>query len=132
MRDRASVVTLTNAERDRAGVATLQVSDKLTLAAQLHADQMARLGKLAHRLSRGLVPRPEDRLAAVGYAWRAVAENIAFNQPHAAAVVASWLKTPAHRANILSPSLTETGVGSAPDALGRLYWVQMFGRPTKS
>src|SRR5437867_3246418 len=38
-------------------------------------------------------------------------------------------RSPGHRANILAGSYSETGVVLAPDAAGRLIFVQTFGAP---
>jgi uncharacterized protein YkwD len=124
-----SIVDLTNAERDRAGLAQFRSSTRLMQAAQIHADQMARADRLDHVLNGATYPRPEDRLAAVSYQWRAYAENVAYNQRGAADVVNSWMNSSGHRANILNPSLTEMGAGVARDSSGRPYYVQVFGRP---
>ena len=125
----SAIVQLTNAERSNAGLPALRASSRLNEAAQLHADQMARLGRLAHDLSGAQYPRPEDRLAAAGYQWSAYAENIAMGQRTAAAAMDSWMRSSGHRANILSTSVTELGVGVARDSAGRPYYVQVFGRP---
>jgi uncharacterized protein YkwD len=124
-----AIVQLTNAERSNAGRPALRSSSRLMDAAQLHADQMARLGRLDHVLSGGQYPRPEDRLAAAGYQWSSYAENIAMGQTSAAAVMDSWMRSSGHRANILSTSNTEIGIGFARDSAGRPYYVQVFGRP---
>ena len=125
----STIVQLTNAERSNAGLPALRSSDRLMQAAQLHADQMARAGRLEHVLSGGQYPRPEDRLAAAGYQWSAYAENIAMGQSTPAAVMDSWMRSSGHRANILSTSVSEIGVGFARDSAGRPYYVQVFGRP---
>ncbi|MGH9350292.1 MAG: CAP domain-containing protein [Vicinamibacterales bacterium] len=125
----AAVAELTNAERTRAGLAELRASLRLVQAAQIHAEQMARLRRLDHVLRDADHPRPEDRLAAVAYRWQAWAENVASGQRTAAEVVAGWMRSPGHRANIMSSSVTELGAGYARDASGRPYWVQVFGRP---
>jgi uncharacterized protein YkwD len=125
----STIVELTNAERSRAGLPALRASSRLMEAAQLHADQMARLGRLEHVLSGAQYPRPEDRLAAAGYQWSAYAENIAMGQSTAAAAMDSWMRSSGHRANILSTSVTEIGIGFARDSAGRPYYVQVFGRP---
>jgi uncharacterized protein YkwD len=39
------------------------------------------------------------------------------------------MTSPPHRANILSAKYTETGVGMARAENGRVYSVQVFGRP---
>jgi uncharacterized protein YkwD len=125
----STIVQLTNGERSSAGLPTLRTSSTLMEAAQLHANQMARLGRLEHVLSGAQYPRPEDRLAAAGYQWSAYAENIAMGQTSAAAAMDSWMHSSGHRANILSTSVTEIGIGYARDSAGRPYYVQVFGKP---
>lgn len=124
-----AVVDLTNTERSRASLEALRSNARLMEAAQLHAEQMARIGRLGHVLTDGTHPRPEDRLAAAGYRWQAYAENVAFGQRTAAEVVNGWMQSSGHRANMLNPSYTEMGAGYARDSTGRPYWVQVFGRP---
>ena len=121
-----SIVQRTNAERARAGVAPLRASTQLTQAAQIQADQMARLGRLEHELSGVKYPTPPDRLAAVGYRWQTYGENIAMGQTSAAAVLDSWMHSSGHRANILNGRFQEIGVGYARDSAGRPYYVQVF------
>lgn len=125
----ASIVQMTNAERANAGLPALKTSSRLREAAQLHAVQMARLGRLEHVLSGAQYPKPEDRLAAASYQWSSYAENIAMGQTSAAGVMDSWMRSSGHRANILSPNNTEIGIGFARDSAGRPYYVQVFGRP---
>ena len=71
---------------------------------------------------------PGDRLRAAGYrtdgGW---AENIASGYGNPAAVMAGWMASPGHRANILNCSLRALGVGVARSDGGRLYWTQDFG-----
>ena len=126
---KATIVQMTNAERANAGRPALRTSSRLMEAAQLQADQIARLGRLEHVLSGAQYPRPEDRLAAAGYQWSSYAENIAMGQTSAAAVMDSWMRSSGHRANILSPDNTEIGIGFARDSAGRPYYVQVFGKP---
>ncbi len=125
----AAVIALANAERARRRLLPLEPSPRLIRAAQIHAEQMARVGRLAHDLPRAEFPRAEDRLQAVKYRWTAWAENVAFGQEDADDVLRSWMKSSGHRANILSTTVTEIGVGHARGKDGRLYWVQLFARP---
>lgn len=53
-------------------------------------------------------------------------ENVASGQDDAAAVMAAWMDSPGHRANILGEDYTKTGVAMAKDAAGREYWAQVF------
>src|SRR5262245_40847573 len=62
-----SIVQLTNAERSKAGLNPFRPNNLLMQAAQIQAEQMARLGRLEHELSGAKYPTPSDRLAAVGY-----------------------------------------------------------------
>jgi uncharacterized protein YkwD len=125
----AEVVKATNAERARRGVPPLFSSPRLMRAAQIHAEQMMRAGRLDHELPRAKYPRAEDRLEAVKYAWRSWAENVAYGPDTPDAVMRMWMKSPGHRANILNGHVTEVGVGYSRDKKGRTYWVQVFARP---
>ncbi len=125
----ASVAELTNAERARAGLSPFRVDPRLNEAARLHVAQMVDLARLDHVLPGAPYPTPTDRLAAAGYAWQSWAENIAMGQPSPASVVAAWMQSSGHRANILNANLTELGVAAATDASGRPYYAQVFGRP---
>jgi uncharacterized protein YkwD len=125
----STVVQLTNAERSKAGLPPLRASARLMEAAQLHADQMARLRRLDHNLSGAQYPRPQDRLAAAGYEWSSYAENIAMGQSSGAEAMDSWMTSSGHRANILSTAVTEIGAAVARDSNGRSYYVQVFARP---
>jgi uncharacterized protein YkwD len=125
----STVFALTNAERTRAGLAPLQENSRLTYAAQLQSEQMESASRLDHVLQGVPYPSPSDRLAAAKYAWEAYGENVAMGQPSGAEVVAAWMKSPGHRANILNPRYTELGIGYALDGAGRPYYAQVFGRP---
>lgn len=124
-----AIVDLTNAERTGAGLDTLREDDRLAQAAQIHAEQMARAGRLDHELAQAMYPRLEDRVNAVGYDWQAIGENLAFGQASASAVVDGWMRSSGHRENILNPAFTEVGAGHLIDASGRAYFVQVFARP---
>ena len=98
-------------------------------AAQLQAEQMASAHTLAHELPGTPYPTLKARLALVAYVWRAIAENVAEGQSGAAPAVASWMSSPAHRANIVSATYTETGAGLAYAKDGRPDYAQVFARP---
>ena len=123
------VVGRTNAERRANGLPSLTRSVNLMSAARLQAEQMASARDMSHDLPKAAYPTLKSRLGAVSYLWRAIAENIAEGQSGAAAVVASWMSSTGHRANILSPAYTETGVGLAYSRDGRPYFAQVFARP---
>ena len=66
-----------------------------------------------------------------GYNWRASGENVASGQRDADAVVAAWLESPGHCANIMEPNFTEMGVAfvEVPGANPSIYWAQSFAAP---
>ena len=66
---------------------------------------------------------PVDPAERAGLVPRA--ENIAFGQADAAAVMEAWLKSPGHRANILDCDLTLLGTGVATGT-GGPWWTQLF------
>jgi uncharacterized protein YkwD len=126
----AEVVDLTNVERTAQGRGRLRANPRLMRAAQIHAEQMAHAGKLAHVLPAAAYPRAEDRLAAADYPWQTFGENVAFGQSSAAAALDNWMHSQGHRKNILNSDFTELGAGYAIDRGGRPYYVQVFGSPS--
>ncbi|MEV5824141.1 sigma-70 family RNA polymerase sigma factor [Spirillospora sp. NPDC052242] len=120
------VVRLVNAERARAGCRPLTVAPALREAARAHSSDMAARRALDHRGARG--DGPGDRITAAGYRWSAWAENIAQGQPTPARVVASWMGSPGHRANIVDCDLRQIGVAVSRGP-GGPWWTQVFATP---
>jgi uncharacterized protein YkwD len=122
------VIVLTNEHRQAAGCAPLAWNAKLGASAQRHADDMASGNYFSHVSRNGA--RFTTRIVNAGYRYRAAAENIAAGQMSPEEVVATWMNSPAHRANILNCRLTEIGVGYSynPHSTYGSYWVQNFGR----
>lgn len=106
----------------------LAESSALRRAAERHAGDMARRQYFDHRGSDGT--QPKDRVQRAGYQPRLTGENIAFAPESAEEVVAGWLASPGHCANIMDARFTETGIGVATGRQrGHIYWVQTFGWP---
>lgn len=130
------VIALTNQARADNGLPPLTANPLLTAAAQKHADAMAADAFFDHANPK-TGTQPGDRVTAEGYRWSVVAENIAAGDATPADVVAGWLKSPGHRANILNKDVREIGVGyvfkandtfPGPTGYGH-YWVQVFAAP---
>ena len=68
-------------------------------------------------------------IESFGIKVSAAAENIAQGQQTPQQVMNSWMNSPGHRNNILSPSYYQIGVGVAKDSKGNLTWTQMFVKP---
>ncbi len=114
------VLRLVNVERAKYGLSPLVLDQKLCSAADLRAKEITQV--FSHT-------RPDGRecftvLDESGIHYRKAAENIARGQSSAEAVVAGWMNSPGHRANILGPDFKALGVGytgaSSP------CWVQLF------
>ena len=123
------VVYLVNLERLQHKLPPLRVNTKLVADARLQAQQIAQTGVLDHYILGAAYPTPSERAEVAGYAWNALGENLALGYSDASSAVAAWMKSPGHRANILAHGYSETGVVLAPDARGRLIFVQTFGAP---
>ena len=106
----------------------LAVSGALQEAARVHAEDMARRRYFEHRGRDGSEPR--DRVARQGYAANLSGENIAYGPESAEEVVAGWLASPGHCANIMDPRFRDTGLALAIDPVKHAtYWVQTLARP---
>ena len=123
------IVALTNAQRVQNGLAPLSVNVQLTQAADIQSGNMARLEIMSHTLPGTATPDLASRAAAVGYRYSSLGENIAWNYADADAVVAGWMASSGHRANILNPNFTEIGVSVATSGNGQPYYTQEFGTP---
>ncbi|WP_160644283.1 stalk domain-containing protein [Chengkuizengella marina] len=77
---------------------------------------------------------PFDMMKSFGLNYRAAAENIAAGQNTPAKVVNGWMNSSGHRANILSSSYTQIGVGYyyGSNSNYRHYWTQQFLTPFSS
>ena len=70
---------------------------------------------------------PWERMSFAGYDWAWAGENIAAGQNSPAAVVAGWMDSDGHCANIMNPNFEELGVGYYPGGDYGHYWTQNFG-----
>jgi len=135
-----AVLQLTNQARakprqcgDRHFAATrpLAWNDALAAAALVHSRDMAKNNYFSHADPAG--DTSAQRASRQGYVWRMVSENIAAGVATPKQVVAGWLASPGHCANIMSADSAEMGAAYATEtrsAMG-IYWTQVFGRQRK-
>ncbi len=134
----ARVLELINAARGTAracgtqsfaAVGALRMNDTLSRAALVHSSDMAAKGFFSHDGSDG--SSVMVRTTRVGYAGRAVGENIASGQTTPEAAVEGWIKSPPHCANLMNGVFTEMGVAYVvnPASPMGIYWTQVFGKP---
>ena len=103
----------------RAGLPALTRDARLDRAAQLHAENMARQGRMSHILDGRSVGA---RVCAEGVCRIGVGENVAMGQRSTGEVMAAWMASPGHRANIRG-QYRLVGVGHSNG-----YWCVVFAR----
>jgi uncharacterized protein YkwD len=143
-RVRAATLCLVDRERTSRGLSALAPDGPLAQAAQAHSEDMAAGDYFEHDGRHG--DTPLSRMRASGYIFSshigyAVGENIAWATLWMAspqAIVAGWMASPGHRANILDATFRDSGVGISPHPLASLahgqagaIYTQDFGRIIK-
>lgn len=121
-----TMLNAVNRERTARGLPRLCLSSKLKNAALGHSRDMAKKSFLSHAGSDG--SSISKRVDDAGYDWTYVSENVAAGHTTVASVVASWMQSRRHRANILSPQarMFECGYAYGPSSTLKHYWTQNF------
>jgi uncharacterized protein YkwD len=120
--DAQEVLDDTNIARAAVPVASLVLNERLCAAAMRYAMDMAENGAWNHVGSQG--DSVGERFQDAGYDYWAAAENIASGYTTPASVVAGWMASHGHRANIENPVYEEMGLARVGN-----YWCQTFGDP---
>lgn len=121
------VVRLVNAERAKHGLPALKANWQAARVARIKSEDMIKNKYFAHQSP--VYGSPFNMMENFGLKFSSAAENIAKGQRTPQEVMNSWMNSAGHRANILSKTVTEIGVGAAKDANGTLVWTQMFLKP---
>jgi uncharacterized protein YkwD len=129
---RVGVITGTNmARKTNGGLAAFSENNLLDTIASARLDDMAAKQYFAHVSPSS--SSAETIAKADGYDYLALGENLALgNFAGDTGVVAAWMASPEHRANILNTHYTEIGVAVRRIVFdGEETWlaVQVFGRP---
>lgn len=110
--------------------AALAWNGALGAAALGHSRDMAEKRYFSHSGKDG--GTVADRASSAGYRWGRIGENIAAGQSSPEEVVAGWLASPGHCANIMNGGFTQMGAAYAVDRRrrdARAYWTQVLGSP---
>ena len=103
-------------------------NDALTQASLGHSDDMMALNFFSHTGSSG--SSVGQRATAAGYVWSTVGENIAAGQTTVDIVMAGWLASPGHCANLMNARFRDIGLacvsGTASNSY-RTYWTMTLG-----
>ena len=117
----SEVIRLVNEQRAQYGLKPLTENWELSRVARYKSQDMADNRYFSH--TSPTYGTPFQMIRAFGLSFRTAGENIAYGQRTPQAVVNAWMNSSGHRANILSTSYTQIGVGYV--ASGN-YWTQMF------
>lgn len=123
----SEVIRLVNLERTNRGIPALTQNWELSRVSRIKSQDMVNKGYFSH--TSPTYGSPFNMMERFGLKFTAAAENIAYGQKTPQQVVSAWMNSAGHRANILSRSYTQTGVGAAKKADGTLYWTQQFMKP---
>ncbi len=107
-RSEASLLTVMNQVRVAHGVRPVRLDARLERAARGHSSEMLRTQLFVHGAFTA-------RIRAQGVRAPRVGENLAWgvgSLSRARAIVAMWLSSPEHRANLLCPGYRTVGVGA--------------------
>lgn len=121
------VLRLVNVERGKNGLMALTNNWQAARVARIKSQDMINNRYFSH--TSPVYGSPFKMMESYGLKFSSAAENIAKGQRTAAEVMNSWMTSPGHRANILSKTVTQIGVGAAKDSNGTLYWTQLFLKP---
>ncbi len=120
----SQVIQLTNQERAKNGLKPLAADWQLSRVARYKSADMRDKNYFSH--TSPTYGSPFTMMKNFGINYRSAGENIAAGQRTASEVVQSWMNSPGHRKNILSPTYTHIGVGHASGGSYGHYWTQMF------
>jgi hypothetical protein len=124
----AQVVEQTNAQRAQVGLGTLTLNATLSQAALSKAQDMFSNQYWAHTSPAGKEPWTFMREA--GYAYQVAGENLARDFSTTGDMMAAWMASPTHKANIVNGKYQEIGIAVVDGELQGVQTtlvVQMFG-----
>jgi uncharacterized protein YkwD len=101
------IIDSTNAQRAASGLPPLAIEPTLEVRARNHAAWMTNNRSMQH-------------------SGQNCGENIAWGQRSVAEVVAVWMNSPGHRANILNGGYRKMAAAAYTAADGSIYWCEQF------
>ncbi len=127
----AGTIAETNIQRTENNLPSLEENPKLDEAAKAKADDLFKYQYFEHISPSGR--GPAELAGSAGYDFLVIGENLALgNFENDKKLMAAWMASPGHRANILNSKYSEIGVAVKKGIYeGRSVWiaVQEFGRP---
>ena len=126
--DGAAAASMISDYRRNNGLGLVELDPTLTRMAEDHARAMAKIDKVTHDPGgRGL----KQRLQAVSFNAKAAAENVGAGYQTLAEAFSGWRDSPSHNKNMLAPTVTKLGIGTAyaPKSKYKVYWALVLAEP---
>ena len=123
------LIQLTNNQRQKYNLSSLNYNDKLSQAAQKKAEDMFAKNYWAHYGPNGIAPW--NFIMDSGYQYEYAGENLAKNFLFSQGVVDAWMDSPTQRANVLRKEYSDVGFAVVNGVLNgeeTTLVVQMFGK----
>ncbi len=124
------MLQLTNQARTEVGLTPLTHNNALFQAAKQKGEDMLKHQYFAHISPSGVTPW--FWMKQTGYTYQVAGENLAIDFLDSEDVVAAWLASPTHKANLLHKDYTETGIAVVSGEFQggtSIIVVHMFGKP---
>lgn len=103
------VISQTNAQRQKLGLAPLKYNATLSQSAVAKAQDMFANNYWAHNSPQG--KSPWDFFKSVGYKYSVAGENLAKDFYDTDGLIKAWMNSPTHRDNIVNSKYQEIGIG---------------------
>jgi uncharacterized protein YkwD len=124
----STLIALTNAERLKSGLQSLNFNPQLYQAAVTKAEDIFQKQYFDHMSPSGMTPW--QFILSSGYDYEYAGENLAIGFNDYQAVTEAWMESPTHRANILNPRYHDIAIAAVKgefDGRETTVIVQMFG-----
>jgi len=126
----SQVIELSNEQRAKSGLEPLTYNEQLSQAALAKAQDMFNDQYWAHTAPDGR--EPWAFIKDSNYVYSVAGENLARDFADTPTMLAAWMNSPTHRANIMNAKYEETGIAVVDGKLQGFETtlvVQMFGKP---
>jgi len=118
-----------NAYRVSKGLTALVYNEKLNMASEVHARDIAAAGIISHTGTDG--SGHGDRVQRQGYYFTIAGENVATGQLSWEDAFDGWKKSPGHNENLLRDDVSEFGLALVyePTTTYSTYWAMLVAHP---
>ncbi len=118
-----------NAYRAEYGLGPVRLNQRLNLASEVHASDLAQAGIISHTGTDG--SGHGDRVQRQGYYFSIAGENVATGQKSWDKVFQAWKDSPGHNENLLREDVVDFGIALVyePTTTYSTYWAMIVASP---